>query len=340
MPDLRRLLEEDERRPAAAPAPAPVETPPTQVTQLMGLQRSAGNAAVARLLADQLEHAGAALARAPTDAPAAGAAPAVDDALVALWESSVVTPAGAAADALEELTEPSLPGADQVDAKQEDPPQRETFFREWDRASKSIDVVSGQLGDADRILRLRLEVLAAAMHRIDTDVRLILGARPSFKWAADACASGHAAMARLGRKLRPASGGDRGAPSARTTAALVKALYKANVSDPMRPLGRELAKGGPKAGDDALRVVDQVVEHLAGLHVAYADDPATRDLQLEIELLLTQTAHLRDGLEVLRGGDPPTLEDVQADARHTADHDTAAIFGAAAGPPPRVPAAR
>jgi len=332
MPDLRRLLEEDERREPAEPAPVPQETLPTQLTQVMGLQRSAGNAAVARMLAGEVETTVAALARAPVDAdaqPAAEATPAFDAALVAQWEASVVIPAKTGAQALKEMPEVSLPGADDPEAKVEDPPQRETFAREWAKARKNVDVVIGQLGPRDKTLRLRLEVLAATMARVDNGVRLIFGARPSFKWAADACASGHAATVRLGRILRPAGGGDAGAPSAHTTTALIKALFKANVSEPLRLLGRDLARGGKDAPRDAGEAVERAIEHLWGLSEAYSGDPATRDLQLETELLIEQLRQFRDALDVLAGGDPPKLEELRVDAFFVAELDAPGVFGAA-----------
>jgi hypothetical protein len=274
--------EADERTRARQHGPAVAAIEPgsaLSATAALLLQRSAGNAAVVDLVrAERRESraiesaldgkaAGAVVQRQhPPDAPPAEKT--VDPAVKALWTSTVVGPLTKAVDAVRGAT-----------IQDEDKLLLEAHAH-LDTARGNVSTTAAQIKD-DPALKGRMELLSTSLLRVANKIVILVNPEGvTFKVVAKT--SQHVARdaAKVGAELRPPSQPEATTTSKKTATAILRALWKANVTDKVKPLHGKLVKGAKADAAAALVTAKSASEHVWALVPEYAayDEPMAAKL--------------------------------------------------------------
>jgi hypothetical protein len=287
---------------------------------LQTLQASSGNAAVLRLmqrreavksdlrvLVDDSSSIGTALDRGRSgvvqrqpQAPAAEKKE-VDPAVKAMWASSVVAPLTKAVELAQGAT------------IQDEANLLRQAHERIESARANVKTTFPQIKD-DPALKGRMELLNSSLLRVSNKI-VILVSPSSVTFKATATAAQHIARdaAAVEPKLRPATPAEPTATSPKTSTAILRALWKANVSDKLKPLHGKLIKGAQPDAAAALATVKAASDHVWGLVPAYAsnDEP--------MAAIIARVGHrlgdLDNQLSFLAEGKKPDLEALAKDVQ-------------------------
>jgi hypothetical protein len=319
--DEREQVSEDEHRdqaPARQSAPTPTIEPGTALSTstALALQQSSGNAAVLRLLRVETEESqaignaldassesrGSLLQRQAPPAPptpATPAAPTVDPAVKALWASTVVAPLTKAVEAAQGAT-----------IQDEDNLLRQAH-QHIESARANVKTTAPQIKD-DPALKGRMELLNSSLLRVSNKIVILVSPKSvTFKAAATAAQLTARDAAQVGSTLRPATPSEPTTTSPKTATAVLRALWKANVTDKLKPLHAKLVKGAQPDAAAALATVKAASEHVWALVPVYAatDEP----MAAAIAKVGHRIGDLDNQLSFLAEGKKPDLEALAKD---------------------------
>jgi hypothetical protein len=305
----RELGERTHKQNRSAPVPVMPGTPLTGPAAL-ALQQSAGNSAVLRLLrsatreSDAIGDALGPSAKASQallqrqHPPSTADPPTVDPAVKAMWGSTVVAP-------LQTATETAA-GATIQD---EENLLKETH-KHIETARANVKTTAPLIKD-DPALKGRMELLNASLLRVANKIVILVSPQSvTFKVVAQTAQHVARDAAQVGSQLRPASK-DPTTTSPKTSTAILRALWKANVSDKLKPLQGKLAKGAAPEAAAAAAVVKAAAEHVWALVPEYA---ATDEaMAAPIARVGHRLGDFDNQLMFLAEGKKPKLDDLAKD---------------------------
>lgn len=294
---------------------------------LAALQASSGNSAVLRLmeerrrglstelrvLADDARALDGALAppaegvvqRQPQAPAAPGATPAaeekpVDPAVKAMWATSVIGPLEKAAS--------SAAGATIQD---QDNLLRETYAN-VESARASVKSTAAAVKD-NGTLKARLEVHDQALRRVmNIIVALVSPEAITFKVVEPVATAAAKKAAELGGKLPAATPPEGSSPGPTSSAAIIRALWKTNVSSKLQPVPGLVRKGAQPQAAAALAAVGAASGHIFPLVEAYASVDNDK-MAYTLAAFGHQLVDLKNNLMFLAEGKTRSVDDVAKD---------------------------
>jgi hypothetical protein len=321
--ELAQSLGPRRKRPApptSAFAPSSTPTGP----MLEALQAASGNSAVLRLIDEHRREVSSELrllvddARAidgalqgpqptgvvqrqpqPAPAPTAEEKP-VDPAVKAMWASAVVAPLTKAAE--------SAAGATIQDQENL---LRETYAN-TESARASVKTTAAAVKD-DPTLKARLEVHDQGLRRVgNMIVALVSPQSITFDAISPLAQAAAAKAAEIGGKLPAATPPEGSSPSPSTSVAIIRALWKSNVTAKLQPLAGQLKKGAQPQAASALAAVDSAHPHVFPLVDAYAT-AGNDKMAYTLAAFGQQLADLKNNLMFLAEGKTRSVDDVAKD---------------------------
>jgi hypothetical protein len=281
----------------------------------LALQRSAGNSAVvdlvragrreSRAIEDALDGykagARAVVQRQPPPAPA-DAPPAeksVDPAVKALWTSTVVGPLTKAVETVRGAT------------IQDETNLLTQTHEHLESARANVKTTAAQIKD-DPALKGRMDLLNVSLLRVANKIVILVNPEAvTFKAVAHTAQDVARTAAQIGSELRPATPKEQTTTSTKTSTAILRALWKANVTDKVKPLHGKLVKGAKADAAAALATAKGASEHVWALVPEYAayDEP----MAAKLARVGHRLGDLENQLTFLAEGTKPSMENLVKD---------------------------
>ncbi len=291
---------------------------------MLALQRSAGNAAVSRLLQREAQPDSDWQGPPPQTAEPAGsdwqgpppldAMRPVDPAVLTLWGTTIVAPMAEAAEHLRAIPASSI----EVGAGQAAPLIQ--------RAAANAELVADKF---DPLLRSRILNQAALMRKLSHGVGLIFDSTGfTYVAVAKALLVRLPIIRNLEPKLRPAAPAEPGGAPPATSKAIIQALYKANVVDKLTPLPARFVRAtDATVAAEALPEMRDAVAHVYGLRESYKGLRETDVLYDQVAIRATAIDDLVTVVQFLADGTQPQAKELTEEATKLTDRLATLIGG-------------